>query len=124
MCSPKMYKVQFPSGAERMEFRKFASAIKGLVRETYQPHVSIDLSEVPELNAEAIDALLECVERVEGVDGAVSITGASPEALIILELTRITSVVEAINVSAAEKPAECIATVSERDSSGNQQLAA
>ena len=97
--------------------------IKQLVEKTYQPHVAIDLSEVADLTADGIDLLLECVERVEQVDGTVSITAASEEVQIILELTRLTSVIQTIDSKAEQMAPSFISSVT-GDSTGTGQVAA
>lgn len=121
MYTTTMYRLQFPSAAGRADSRSFMNEIKKLVGETYQPHVTIDLSAVTELTADGIDLLLECVERVEQADGSVSIVAASAEVLIILELTRLTSVIKMIDTEAEQVPA-FISSIG--DSTGTGQVAA
>jgi anti-anti-sigma factor len=123
MYTTTMYRLQFPSAATRADSRTFMGEIKTLVGEAYQPHVVIDLSAVSELTADGIDLLLECVERVEQADGSVSISSASPEVQIILELTRLTSVVKTIDSEVELVAPEFISSVT-GDSTGTGQVAA
>jgi anti-anti-sigma factor len=122
MHTTTMYRLQFPSSAKRADFRTFMGEIKKLVGETYQPYVAIDLSAVSELTADGIDLLLECAERVEQADGTVSITSASAEVQIILELTRLTSVIKTIDSEAEQVPAFISSLTG--DSTGTGQVAA
>ena len=121
MYTTTMYRLQFPSTAGRADSRNFMNQIKKLVGDTYQPHVTIDLSAVTELTADGIDLLLECAERVEHADGSVSIVSASAEVLIILEVTRLTSVVKMIETEAEQVPA-FISSIG--DSTGTGRVAA
>ena len=123
MHTTVMYRFQFPSAARRPEFRTFIAEIKKVVRETYQPHVAIDLSAVSELTADGIDLLLECVEKVEQADGTVSITSASAEVQIILELTRLTSVIKTMDSEAEQVPPAFISSLT-GDSTVPGQVAA
>ena len=123
MRTTTMYRLEFPRMARRTDSRTFMGEIKKLVENTYQPHVAIDLSAVSELTADGIDLLLECVERVEQADGTVSIISASPEVLIILELTRLTSVIKTIENEAEQVPTALISSLT-GDPTGTGQVAA
>ena len=123
MYTTAMYRLQFPSTTGRADFRTFMSEIKKAVANSYQPHVAIDLSDVSGLTADGIDTLLECVERVERADGTVSIMSASTEVLIILELTRLTSVIKTIEDNTGQVPPAVISSIT-GDSTGTAEVAA
>lgn len=93
---------QLPEQQGKLQRGLFLDEIKNLLGQTHRPRLIVDLSSGPELKAETIDFLLECVEEVEHMDGRVSVAAAEPEAAVILELTRLTSVLDLFpSVSAA-----------------------
>lgn len=65
-----------------------------MARSTYRPQLALDISESAELDPDAIELLLECVEHIERADGRVSVIVGSPQTAVILELTRLTSVLD------------------------------
>jgi anti-anti-sigma regulatory factor len=85
---------QLPQNHGSARRKLFLAEIRNLVDHCYQPQVIVDLSESQGLGPDAIDLLLQCVEHVERADGRVSVAAGSPEAAVILELTRLTSVVD------------------------------
>jgi len=85
---------QFPRSHGLASRKSFLTEIQKLTRESYRPRVVMDLSKSRNLNPEAIDLLLDCVECVERADGRVIVAAGSRETAIILELTRLTSVVD------------------------------
>jgi anti-anti-sigma regulatory factor len=84
---------KLPECQSRRCRKEFLSEIKHLVCESYRPQLILDLSSSP-LEPETLDLLLNCIEELERAEGRVSIAGASKEAAAILELTRLTSVVD------------------------------
>ena len=74
--------------------KAFLAEIRNLARGTYRPQLVLDMSEWVELGADAIELLLDCVEQIERVDGRVSVVVGSPQAAVVLELTRLTSVLD------------------------------
>lgn len=74
--------------------KAFLAEIRNLARGTYRPQLVLDMSEWPELGPDAIELLLDCVEQIERADGRVSVVAGSPQAALILELTRLTSVLD------------------------------
>jgi anti-sigma B factor antagonist len=59
-----------------------------------RPRIVVDLSQVKQIDSDALDTLLDCMVEVAKRDGAVKLGGASPEAATILELTRMDRVFE------------------------------
>jgi anti-sigma B factor antagonist len=59
-----------------------------------RPRIVIDLSQVKQIDSDALDTLLDCMVEVANRDGAVKLGGISPEAATILELTRMDCVFE------------------------------
>ena len=86
--------MQLPPGWNRNRRKAFVAGIEKLGETSYQPHLVIDLSQTREIGPDTFDLLLRCVELVERADGRVSLTGVSPEAAVILEVTRLTSVLD------------------------------
>jgi anti-sigma B factor antagonist len=52
-----------------------------------RPRIVVDLSQVKQIDSEALDTLLGCMVAVANRDGAVRLGGISPEAATVLELT-------------------------------------
>jgi anti-anti-sigma regulatory factor len=73
--------------------KSFLAEIQTLSDQSSRPQLVVDLSASRGIGADAIDLLLQCVEHVERADGRVSVAG-SPETAVILELTRLTSVLD------------------------------
>jgi anti-anti-sigma regulatory factor len=74
--------------------RTFLSEVKHLADHSFRPRLIVDMTAVREIEPDSIDLLLECVEQMEHADGRVSVAGPSPEATVIFELTRLTSVLD------------------------------
>jgi anti-anti-sigma regulatory factor len=85
---------EFPQSYGLASRKAFLAEIQRLTRESYRPQIVVDLSKSRNLSPEAIDLLLDCVEHVERADGRVIIAAGSPETAILLELTRLDSVVD------------------------------
>jgi anti-anti-sigma regulatory factor len=85
---------QLPHCQKGAERASFLTEIQTLANQSYRPQVILDLSRTSRLGPETIDLLLDCVEHVERADGRVAVAAGSPEAAVILELTRLTSVVD------------------------------
>jgi anti-anti-sigma regulatory factor len=82
---------QLPECREKWQRRQFLSEIRQLAHESYRPQLIIDLTS-ENIARETLDLLLKCVEQIESSEGRVSVAGASPEAAVIFELTRLSSV--------------------------------
>ena len=99
--------MQLPPDWSRDRWRAFYAGIEALVQRSYQPHLVIDLLQVPEIGQDTVEMLLRCVELMERVDGRVSLAGVSPQAAVILEVTRLTSVLELPGAVPSECAEEC-----------------
>jgi anti-anti-sigma regulatory factor len=94
--------MQLPPDWKRDRWKAFCAGIEKLGHTSYQPHLVIDLSQIPEIGQDTIEVLLRCVELVERADGRVSLTGVSPQAAVILEVTRLTSVLDLLTAPPPE----------------------
>ena len=88
---PVMVK-HLPDCRSRVSRSVFLAEVKHLADHSYRPHLIVAVSASAVIEPDTIDLLLECVERMERADGRVSVVADSPEAAVILELTRLTSV--------------------------------
>ena len=52
------------------------------------PNIVVDLSRVRQIDLAGLESLLDCMEAVANNDGALQLGEISPEAAVILELTR------------------------------------
>ncbi len=84
----------FPESHGLANRKSFLKEIQKLTNEAYRPRVVVNLSNSQSLNPDAIDLLLDCVERVERADGRVAVASGSPETAVILELTGLNTVVD------------------------------
>ena len=85
---------EFPQSRNFARRKSFLSEVRNLARRTYRPQLVLDISESAEMAPDAIELLLECVEQVERADGRVSVVAGSPQTAVILELTRLASVLD------------------------------
>jgi len=85
---------QIPEKQSKLQRDLFLDEVRDLVGHSYRPRLIVDIPSGSTMKAETIDLLLECVEEVEHVDGRVSVAAADPHSAIILELTRLTSVLD------------------------------
>ncbi len=69
------------------EARSFMRDIQPLLS-IDRPQIVFDLSEVKRMDASGVEALLECMSEVMKRDGDLKLAALSPEAEVILELTR------------------------------------
>jgi anti-anti-sigma regulatory factor len=85
---------QLPRCQRGTERNSFLTEIKKVTAQSYRPRVILDLSKASRLGPETIDLLIDCVEHVERADGRVAVAAGSPEATVILELTRLDLVMD------------------------------
>ena len=72
-------------------------------------HVVFDLSRVKNIDLKGMEALLSCMEEIARQDGGLEFAGVSPEAAILLELTRMDQLFQKFpNFTIA--PAQALAT--------------
>jgi anti-sigma B factor antagonist len=60
----------------------------------YKPQLVLDCAEVRQIDSAGIQALLRCMEKAMKQDGDVKLAALSPEALVVLRLTRVDRVFE------------------------------
>ena len=114
---------QIPERQGKLHRGLFLDEIKHLVGNSYRPRLVIELPAGRMLKSETIDLLLECVEELEHVDGRVSVAVAEPESAVLLELTRLTSVLDLVP-SIAEATDEMLPCVVPPGESASEQIAA
>ena len=114
---------QIPERQGKLHRGLFLDEIKHLVGNSYRPRLVIELPAGRMLKSETIDLLLECVEELEHVDGRVSVAVAEPESAVLLELTRLTSVLD-LFPSIAEATDEMLPRVVPPGESASEQIAA
>lgn len=76
-----------PERLNLKEARLFLRAVEPLLRAD-RPQLVFDLSNVRQLDSAGVDMLLHCMNEVMKRDGDIKLAAPSPEALLILELTR------------------------------------
>jgi len=86
--------VHFPALLERVEGQRMFAQIKAYLSEVYPGNIVFDLSRVQELTLETVDCLLLWLSEIAEHDGEVKLAAASPKIQVVLELTRISNVVE------------------------------
>jgi anti-sigma B factor antagonist len=60
----------------------------------YKPQVVLDCSDVQQIDSAGIQALLRCMEKAMKQDGDMKLAALSPEASVVLRLTRVDRVFE------------------------------
>jgi anti-sigma B factor antagonist len=74
------------------------------------PSIALDFSEVRDMDSSALETLLECTDQVARHDGAIRISGMSPEAATLLEITRMDRVFEMFPTVPAVAPTPTVNT--------------
>ena len=83
------------------EARSFGEKIKPELQAN-QPCVVVDMSEVEQVDAVALEMLLRCMLQVAKCDGTVRLAGLSPQAATVLEITRMDGIFAMFPEVAAE----------------------
>jgi len=89
---PPMMVKRLPEHCDQASRRSFLREIKEFVDSSHRSRLIVDLSAAGQISAESIDLLMECVGHAARADGEVSVSGASPETGVILEVTQAASV--------------------------------
>jgi len=76
-----------PERLDLNEARQFMRAVEPILRMD-RPQLVFDLSHVRRLDSAGIDMLLRCMSEAMKHDGDVKLASPSPEAMVVLELTR------------------------------------
>jgi len=80
--------MQLPTRLNLTEAREFLPEVLAVLRND-RPHIVFDFSEVQQIDSAGVEMLLKCLERVMSLDGDLKLAALSPQASVILELTRV-----------------------------------
>lgn len=80
--------MQLPVRLNLSEAREFLPEVMAVLRND-RPHIVFDFSEVQQIDSAGVEMLLKCLERVMSLDGDLKLAALTPQASIILELTRV-----------------------------------
>jgi len=80
--------MQLPSRLNLSEARGFLPEVMAVLRSD-RPHIVFDFSEVQQIDSAGVEMLLKCLERVMSLDGDLKLAALTPQASVILELTRV-----------------------------------
>ena len=89
--------MEFPDCSNQGACRVFLREFESLLLGSYRPQIVFDMSEVSQMNAMGIDLMLRCITKVANHDGDLRLGAASPETALVLELARLSDVVEVFN---------------------------
>jgi anti-anti-sigma factor len=78
---------RLPERLNLKQARQFLQEVQPFLRAD-RPQVVFDLSQVKQMDAAGVDMLLQCVDAAMKRDGDVKLASVSPQAAVILELTR------------------------------------
>jgi anti-sigma B factor antagonist len=80
--------MQLPARLNLSEARGFLPEVMAVLRND-RPHIVFDFSEVEQIDSAGVEMLLKCLERVMSLDGDLKLAALTPQASVILELTRV-----------------------------------
>jgi anti-sigma B factor antagonist len=80
--------MQLPVRLNLSEARDFLPEVMAVLRND-RPHIVFDFSEVQQIDSAGVEMLLKCLERVMSLDGDLKLAALTPQASVILELTRV-----------------------------------
>src|SRR5262249_49164817 len=87
MDIPSAIMIKLPEVFGVKEARKLRREVKTKLA-SERTSVVVDLSRVKKINLSGLEGLLNCLEEVAKQDGTLTLGGISPEAAVMLELTR------------------------------------
>jgi anti-anti-sigma factor len=76
-----------PERLNLQQARRFAGEVQPFLRSD-RPQIVLDLSQVKQIDAAGVDMLLHCMGEAMKRDGDVKLASLSPQAAVILEMTR------------------------------------
>jgi len=88
-----------PERVNMKQARLFLREIQPMITSD-RPHIVFDFSGVKQLDAAGVDMLLRCMSEVMKRDGDLKLAAVSPEAAVILEMTRTDRLFEIYETSA------------------------
>lgn len=115
---------QLPECGNRLRHRSFLSEVRSLADRAYRPRLVLDMSTAKRIETESIDLLVDCVEEIQQADGRVALAGPSPETAVILELTRLTSVLDVFPSVSEAVRCEIVPCISAPNQNDTSSLAA
>jgi anti-sigma B factor antagonist len=74
-----------------------------------RPRIIVDFSEVKQMDSYALDTILACLVEISKRDGVIRLAGMSPEAAIVLELTRMDRIFEMFPAMTEAAPSYSVA---------------
>ena len=95
--------IQLPENFGAKEARKLEQELKDKFMNG-SANLVADFSRVKKIDLNGMEALLRCMEGIAAQDGALEITGVSPEAATLFELTRMDQLFAKFPGFAAEAP--------------------
>ena len=95
--------VKVPESLDARNARRLERELKDNISGE-SPRVVLDLSRVKDIDLAGIDGLLSCMEEVARQDGSLQLSGVSPEAATLLELTRVSHLMQKFPGFSIEAP--------------------
>ena len=96
--------MQLPERLNLTEARGFLPEVMAVLRND-RPLIVFDFSEVQQIDSAGVEMLLKCLERVMSLDGDLKLAALTPQASVILELTRVDRLFEDPIVDRAQQAA-------------------
>jgi len=95
--------VKMPEALDAKSARKLGRQLKSRIAGD-APFVVLDLSRVKHIDLPGLEGLLLCMEEVARHDGSLQLSGVSPEAATLLELTRVNQLMQKFPGFSIEAP--------------------
>lgn len=96
--------VKLPEAMNAKNARRLGRELKTKLGGT-SPFVVLDLSHMKSIDVSGVQGLLRCMSEVAKQDGALQLSGLSPEAATLLELTRLDKLMQKFPGFSIETPA-------------------
>ena len=95
--------VKMPEALDAKSARRLGRELKNKILGD-APFVVLDLSRVKYIDIPGLEGLLSCMEEVARHDGSLQLSGVSPEAATLLELTRVNQLMQKFPGFSIEAP--------------------
>lgn len=96
--------VKLPEAMNAKNARRLGRELKAKLGGS-SPFVVLDLSHMKNIDVSGVEGLLRCMSEVAKQDGALQLSGLSPEAATLLELTRLDKLMQKFPGFSIETPA-------------------
>ncbi|HEX7892663.1 MAG TPA: STAS domain-containing protein [Terriglobales bacterium] len=96
--------VKLPEAMNAKNARRLGRELKAKLGGS-SPFVVLDLSHMKSIDVSGVEGLLRCMSEVAKQDGALQLSGLSPEAATLLELTRLDKLMQKFPGFSIETPA-------------------